>query len=69
MRKYTAAQRVRCTGRDASDCDVLGAEVSALQFKDDGLVLGAGLSTGQVLLFDLRSPNPLVIKDHQSVPP
>eukprot|EP00658_Telonema_sp_P-2_P047759 TRINITY_DN36358_c0_g1_i1.p1 TRINITY_DN36358_c0_g1~~TRINITY_DN36358_c0_g1_i1.p1 ORF type:complete len:595 (-),score=159.49 TRINITY_DN36358_c0_g1_i1:217-1866(-) len=42
-----------------------GAEISAVKFKEDGMMIAAGLSTGQCLLFDLRSPRPLHVKDHQ----
>ncbi|KAI9218339.1 WD40-repeat-containing domain protein, partial [Blastocladiella britannica] len=40
-------------------------EVSALSFRNDGLHLGVGTSSGHVLLYDLRSPVPRIIKDHQ----
>ncbi|KAM6459784.1 nucleolar protein 10 isoform 2-T2 [Liasis olivaceus] len=38
--------------------------VSALKF-DGSLKMAVGTSTGQVLLYDLRSSNPLIMKDHQ----
>lgn len=38
-------------------------EVTALTFKD-GLTLGVGLSTGHVMLYDIRSSKPLLVKDH-----
>ncbi|XP_073258939.1 nucleolar protein 10-like [Porites lutea] len=38
--------------------------VTALFFRD-GLTMGLGTSTGHVLLYDLRSTKPLLIKDHQ----
>ena len=38
-------------------------EVTALQYKD-ALNLALGTSSGQILLFDLRSPRPYHIKDH-----
>lgn len=37
--------------------------VSALKFKD-GLHLGVGTNSGHVLLYDIRSKEPLLIKDH-----
>ncbi|KAG5461396.1 MAG: WD40-repeat-containing domain protein [Olpidium bornovanus] len=38
-------------------------EVSAVSYRDDGLSVGVGTSTGQVLLYDLRSARPWVVKD------
>ncbi|KAJ6654063.1 hypothetical protein lerEdw1_007489 [Lerista edwardsae] len=38
--------------------------ISALKF-DGALNMAVGTSTGQVLLYDLRSSNPLIVKDHQ----
>jgi len=63
----------RCIGRldveKSCNDEVFGAadggEISTLQFRKDGLVMGAGLSTGQVALFDLRMSSPLKVKDHQ----
>jgi ribosome biogenesis protein ENP2 len=40
-------------------------EVTEVSFRNDGLHVGVGTSTGQVLLFDLRHPMPRMIKDHQ----
>lgn len=41
-------------------------EITALEFFPDGLTYGAGLSTGQLFLFDVRfSGKSLVSKDHQ----
>ncbi|NXX92767.1 NOL10 protein, partial [Centropus bengalensis] len=37
--------------------------ISALKF-DGALNMAVGTSTGQVLLYDLRSSNPLIVKDH-----
>ncbi|KAI8078477.1 WD40-repeat-containing domain protein [Thamnidium elegans] len=48
-------------GRD--DNTVL--EVSALKFRDDGLTMGVGTTTGHTLLYDLRSTVPTIVKDHQ----
>ena len=44
---------------------LIGAEVTALEYDTDGLTMGVGMSTGQVLLYDLRSPAPRLIKDHK----
>ncbi|KJE95639.1 nucleolar protein 10, variant 1 [Capsaspora owczarzaki ATCC 30864] len=40
-------------------------EVTSIQFDTDGLSMAVGVSTGQVLLFDVRSDQPVLIKDHQ----
>lgn len=40
-------------------------EITAIEFGDDGLSVLCGTSTGQVLLYDLRNPTPVVVKDHQ----
>lgn len=40
-------------------------EITCLTFGDDGLKFAVGTSSGQVLLYDLRRPTPLLIKDHQ----
>lgn len=37
--------------------------VTSLAFRD-GLTLGVGTATGQVLIFDIRSSSPLLVKDH-----
>ncbi|KAL2018263.1 hypothetical protein VTK56DRAFT_1017 [Thermocarpiscus australiensis] len=45
---------------------VLGSqdgEVTALDFSEDGLSLALGTSTGQIRIFDLRNPRPLLKKD------
>ncbi|KAK0708361.1 WD40-repeat-containing domain protein [Lasiosphaeris hirsuta] len=45
---------------------VLGSqdgEVTALDYSKDGLSLALGTSTGQILVFDLRNPRPLLKKD------
>jgi ribosome biogenesis protein ENP2 len=38
-------------------------EVTALDYSEDGLSLALGTSTGQIRLFDLRNPRPLMKKD------
>ncbi|KAI8987182.1 WD40-repeat-containing domain protein [Pilobolus umbonatus] len=48
-------------GRD--DNTVL--EVSALKFRNDGLTMAVGTTTGHTLLYDLRSSVPTIVKDHQ----
>ncbi|KAI9183483.1 Small ribosomal subunit biogenesis [Blastocladiella emersonii ATCC 22665] len=54
---------------DDSDLDYAGnpvrPEISALAFRNDGLHLGVGTSTGHVLLYDLRTSTPRIVKDHQ----
>ncbi len=40
-------------------------EITALKSCQDGLTYAVGTSTGHVLLFDLRRPTPLLVKDHQ----
>lgn len=46
------------------DTEVSGIpSVTALEFRD-ALTLGVGMSTGQVLLFDIRSDKPVLVKDH-----
>ncbi|KAI0241821.1 Small ribosomal subunit biogenesis [Massospora cicadina] len=49
-----------------------GSGVGTLEFwdprsraREDGLGMAVGLSTGHVLLYDLRNPTPYLIKDHQ----
>ncbi|WCJ27307.1 Nucleolar protein 10 [Euphorbia peplus] len=40
-------------------------EVTAVEFDEDGgFIMAVGSSTGKVLLYDLRSSNPIRIKDH-----
>lgn len=51
------------SGLDYQSLDKVPA-VTTLQFRD-GLTMGLGTSTGHVLLYDLRSTKPLLIKDHQ----
>ncbi|KAL0079672.1 WD40-repeat-containing domain protein [Phycomyces blakesleeanus] len=40
-------------------------EISALKFRNDGLTMGLGTSTGHTLLYDLRASVPFMMKDHQ----
>ncbi|KAI8344326.1 WD40-repeat-containing domain protein [Chlamydoabsidia padenii] len=40
-------------------------EVTALAFRNDGLSMGVGTSTGHTLLYDLRASVPYLVKDHQ----
>ena len=40
-------------------------EITKIEFARDGLSVVAGTSTGQIVLYDLRKPIPLLIKDHQ----
>ena len=48
-----------CRSRDVN----FVPEVTALQYKN-ALNLAVGTSSGQILLFDLRSPRPYYVKDH-----
>ncbi|KAI8631051.1 WD40 repeat-like protein [Xylariaceae sp. FL1651] len=55
--------------RSRSRIAVLGGqegEITALDFNDSGLSLATGSSTGVVKLFDMRSPRPVLQKDHGS---
>ena len=38
-------------------------QITSLAFRD-GLNMGVGTSTGHILLYDIRSSRPLLIKDH-----
>ncbi|KAH6583630.1 hypothetical protein BASA60_001349 [Batrachochytrium salamandrivorans] len=40
-------------------------EVESLAFSSDGLSFVVGSKTGQIVMYDLRRPTPLLIKDHQ----
>jgi ribosome biogenesis protein ENP2 len=40
-------------------------EITSLEFAQDGLQFAVGTTSGHVLLYDLRRPTPLLIKDHQ----
>ena len=40
-----------------------GQEMTALEFDPSGLGIATGTSTGQIYLYDLRSPNPVLKKD------
>ncbi|KAF9166979.1 hypothetical protein DFQ27_003536 [Actinomortierella ambigua] len=40
-------------------------KISSLKFRNDGLTMAVGTSTGHVLMYDLRSNIPLYVKDHQ----
>lgn len=51
--------------RHIEDLDIKDVpSVTALKYRG-GLQLGVGLSTGHVLLYDVRSDKPLLVKDHQ----
>ncbi len=43
-----------------------GASISAVATDRGGLVFGAGTSTGEVALFDVRLNKPLLVKDHMT---
>ncbi|OZJ04886.1 hypothetical protein BZG36_02508 [Bifiguratus adelaidae] len=42
-----------------------GIEITAFKYREDGLNFAVGTSTGHTLLYDLRSSQPTLIKDHQ----
>ncbi|KAK9235657.1 WD40-repeat-containing domain protein [Lipomyces kononenkoae] len=50
---------------DKSEGDNLGigGGITAVKFRNDGLSLAVGTSEGQTVLYDLRSPNPLLRKE------
>lgn len=39
-------------------------ELTSVRFDNSGLQLAAGTNDGLIALFDLRSPHPVVVKDH-----
>jgi ribosome biogenesis protein ENP2 len=39
--------------------------ISKVEFHNDGLSMAVGTESGHVLLYDLRKPTPLIVKDHQ----
>ncbi|ORZ12940.1 WD40-repeat-containing domain protein [Lobosporangium transversale] len=39
--------------------------ISSMKFREDGLTMAVGTTTGHVLMYDLRSSIPLFVKDHQ----
>ena len=45
--------------------DTTALEITALTWDSDGLTMGAGTSDGNVLLYDIRSSKPLLVKEHQ----
>ncbi|CAM9557050.1 unnamed protein product [Ascophyllum nodosum] len=49
----------------AADQTLEGFQVSAVAFDTDGLTLGVGTSSAHCLMFDLRSPRPSMVKEHQ----
>ncbi|KAG9295815.1 hypothetical protein G9A89_009044 [Geosiphon pyriformis] len=44
---------------------VQGFQVTSMAYRKDGLSLAVGTSTGHILLYDLRSSAPWLVKDHQ----
>jgi len=53
------------TSKFVEDYDVKGVpEITAMKFRDDGLTVALGTSTGHVLLYDLRALKPFQVKDH-----
>ncbi|KAK3777638.1 hypothetical protein RRG08_021752 [Elysia crispata] len=39
-------------------------EITAMKFRNDGLSVALGTSTGHILLYDLRAMKPFLVKDH-----
>ncbi len=60
--QYVGSHINRATG-PAGDTATL--EITALTWDTDGLTLGVGTSDGNVLLYDIRSSKPLLVKEHQ----
>ncbi|BFY99226.1 hypothetical protein BsWGS_02266 [Bradybaena similaris] len=53
------------TSNFIQDFEVQGVpEITAMKFRNDGLNVALGTSTGQVLLYDLRAMKPFHVKDH-----
>jgi len=50
-----------------ADIDIVDQSptVTALQFDKDGLTLAAGISTGEIVFFDIRSQQPIKVLDHR----
>ncbi|CAG8533303.1 12830_t:CDS:10 [Dentiscutata erythropus] len=40
-------------------------QITAMSYRNDGLSLAVGTSTGHILLYDLRNSSPWLVKDHQ----
>ncbi|CAG8470871.1 9636_t:CDS:10 [Ambispora gerdemannii] len=40
-------------------------QITSMKFRDDGLGLAVGTSSGHILLYDIRSSSPWLVKDHQ----
>lgn len=53
-------------GQGEINADQRGCDVSALEFHPNGIHFGVGTGTGHALLYDLRSPNPMFVKDHRN---
>lgn len=44
---------------------VSGSEISALRFDSDGLTYACGTDSGHVFVYDIRSSQPLMVRDHR----
>jgi len=60
---FTLDVAMRCQVNQTEEGDGQVAAVTAITQRN-GINLGVGTSTGQVLLYDLRSSKPLLVKDH-----
>ncbi|RUS69583.1 hypothetical protein EGW08_022653 [Elysia chlorotica] len=63
--------RLRCglldiaTSNFVQDYDISTVpEITAMKFRNDGLSVALGTSTGHILLYDLRAMKPFLVKDH-----
>lgn len=63
-RKLGALQIARSADFTTTDDDGSNMQVTAIHFLPDGMHWAAGTGDGRVLLFDLRSNQPLDIRDH-----
>ncbi len=53
----------------AGSVKVFDGTISALKFRHDGLTMAVGCDNGKVVLYDIRSPKPLLTKDHYNALP
>ncbi|KAJ8097935.1 WD40-repeat-containing domain protein [Lipomyces tetrasporus] len=63
-RSRTKLLQMQMDNDDEGDSNFgIGGGITALKFNNDGLSLAVGTSAGQTVLYDLRSPNPLLKKE------
>lgn len=70
IESFDHRMKKRCAVLDVHEGneDVQDFQVTSVSYKN-GLVMAAGTSTGQVLLYDIRSRRPLIVKDHMNGAP